>query len=84
MLMGIVRNGKRFTQFIKNLEKGWEIEEPVLLGALWQADSERDGAYHFILKNRYEDKTTMVSLPPSSELLLFLAENNIKISPIQR
>lgn len=82
--MDITRKNDRFTSLLQTLERGWEIEEPVLLGALWQTNTESSGAYHFVLKNNVEDKTTMMSLPPSSELLLFLAENNIKISPVHR
>jgi len=80
--MEIIKNNNRFNQLLYALETGWEIEEPVLLGAMWRATSENGGAYHFVLRNHREDKTTMMSLPPSSQLLLFLADNNITISPL--
>ncbi len=82
--MDIIRKNDRFTQLLRTLESGWEIDEPVLLGALWQTEAESSGSYHFVLKNRQEDRTTMMSLRPSAELLLFLAENNIQISPVRR
>lgn len=78
--MEIIKNNNRFNQLLRAIESGWEIEEPVLLGAMWRRTSENDGAYHFVLRNRTEDKTTMLSLPPSAQLLLFLADNNISIS----
>ncbi len=71
-----------FLQLIEALEKGWEIEEPVLLGAMWRNNDEhRDGVYHFVLRQKREDKTTLMSLPPSPQLLMFLAENGLQISP---
>lgn len=81
--MGIVKNKERFTQLVEALQTGWEIEEPVLLGSTWRnIHGERDGVYHFILRNRVEDKTTMLSLPPSPKLLVFLHENNIAINSL--
>lgn len=79
--MEIVRENKRFIKLIETLEVGWEIEEPVLLGAMWRA-TEGNGTYHFVLRNKAEGTTTLLSLPPSPQLLLFLAENNINISAI--
>jgi hypothetical protein len=67
----------RFGQLINTLAEGWEIEEPVLLGARW-----RTGAYHFVLRKRIEDKTTLLSLPPSPELLVFLSERKINVKAI--
>jgi hypothetical protein len=75
-----MEHGNRFTQLLKALETGWEIEEPVLLGTLWRTPVEGKGAYHFILKNRAEAKTTLVSLTPSPQLLVFLAERNISVN----
>lgn len=80
--MEFITNNNRFNQLLQAIDSGWEIEEPVLLGAMWRATSDDEGAYHFVLRNRHEDKTTMMSLPPSSQLLLFLADNNISISPL--
>ena len=79
--MEVIKENSRFTQLIKALETGWEIEEPVLLGTLWRTTTE-GGAYHFILRNRTEAKTTLVSVAPSSQLLLFLAENNLSINTL--
>lgn len=80
--MEIVKDNKRFAQLLKTLEAGWEIEEPVLLGAMWRPAAETSGAYHFVLKNKADGKTTLLSLPPSPQLLLFLAENNINVSAL--
>jgi hypothetical protein len=79
--MEIVKEDNRFTQLIKALETGWEIEEPVLLGTLWRTTT-KGGAYHFVLRNKLEEKTTLVSVSPSSKLLVFLAENNLSINTL--
>jgi len=79
--MEMIKESNRFTQLIKALETGWEIEEPVLLGTLWRTTTQ-GGAYHFILRNKTEAKTTLVSVAPSSQLLLFLAENNLSINTL--
>jgi len=76
-----IKENNRFTQLIKALETGWEIEEPVLLGALWRTTAQ-GGAYHFILRNKTEEKTTLVSVAPSSQLLVFLSENNLSINTL--
>ena len=82
-LMRTLRNKERFTQLIDALHKGWEIEEPVLLGTSWvNNNSSRRGVYHFVLRSRGEDKTTMISLPPSPELLVFFHENDISINSL--
>ena len=73
---------ERFAQLVDALQTGWEIEEPVLLGTTWRNKNGMDGVYHFILRNKIEDKTTMVSLPPSPNLLVFLHENNIAINTL--
>lgn len=73
---------ERFTQLVEALQTGWEIEEPVLLGNNWRDRRLHDGVYHFILKNKVEDKTTMLSLSPSPNLLVFLHENNIAINSL--
>jgi hypothetical protein len=72
-----VREINRFGQLLENLAAGWEIEEPVLLGAKW-----RSGAYHFVLRKKAEDKTTLLSLPPSPELLVFLSEQKLHVRAI--
>jgi hypothetical protein len=78
--MEAVKENNQFTQLLKALETGWEIEEPVLLGTLWRTPLEGRGAYHFILKNRAESRTTLLSLTPSPQLLVFLAERNINVN----
>ena len=81
--MGILKDKEQFTQLIKALETGWEIDEPVMLGQMWHNSSgHRDGVYHFVLRHKHDDKTTMVSLPPSPKLLVFLHENNININSV--
>jgi hypothetical protein len=79
--MEIVKEDDGFIQLTKAIVAGWEIEEPVLLGAMWRS-SEKEGAYHFVLKNKVENKTTLLSLSPSPQLLTFLAENNISVSTL--
>jgi hypothetical protein len=79
---GLDRN--RFTQLISALSTGWEIEEPVLLGAMWRpTNADGHGTYHFVLRHRAEDKTTLLSLPPSPQLLVFLLENKINVNAVQ-
>ena len=75
--MKIIDEGSRFGQLLDTLAVGWEIEEPVLLGARW-----RNGAYHFVLRHKAQDRTTLMSLAPSPELLVFLAENKISVKAI--
>ena len=82
-LTKIMIDGSRFTQLIKALEGGWEIEEPVLLGSMWRSAGNGSGTYHFILKNRGEEKTTLMSLPPSPQLMVFLHENNFNINAVE-
>ena len=80
--MEMVKENNRFVQLVKALETGWEIEEPVLLGTLWRTTTDGNGAYHFVLKNKAERKATLLSLLPSSELLVFLTENRINVSTL--
>lgn len=78
--MGIIKEKDRFKQLTNALEAGWEIDQPVLLGAMWQTEGDdRRGVYHFVLRKKCEDQTTIISLPPSSKLFLFIAENNLQI-----
>jgi hypothetical protein len=74
-------DANRFSQLVNALNMGWEIEEPVLLGAMWRK-SDHNGTYHFVLRNRTEDKTTLMSLPPSPQLLVFLSENKINVNTV--
>lgn len=80
--MEIVKEKDRFSHLIEAIRSGWEIEPPVLLGAMWHTSSGRGGVYHFVLRNKSEDKTTLLSLPPSPQLLVFLAEHNINVSAL--
>jgi hypothetical protein len=81
--MRTLKNKERFAQLIDSLQQGWQIEEPVLLGTSWGNNGgSKEGMYHFILRNRVEDKTTMISLPPSPKLLVFLHENNLNINSL--
>ena len=73
-------NDPRFSQLIKALDAGWEIDEPVLIGATWHMATETSGTYHFVLRKRADDKTTLLSLPPSPQLLAFLADKKISIT----
>lgn len=78
--MSIVKEKNRFAQLIETLEAGWEIDPPVLLGAMWHSATDGKGTYHFVLRHKRDGRITLVSLPPSSQLLIFLAENNITVS----
>ena len=78
--METVQDDSRFPLLIQALASGWEIEEPVLIRATWRSGSHETGAYHFVLRKRAEDKTTLLSLQPSVQLMTFLAAHNISIS----
>ena len=81
--MEMIKENNRFAQLIKALEQGWTIQEPVMLGASWRTTTEGSaGAYHFVLRRQADEKTTLMSLAPSSQLLAFLAENNISVSTL--
>ncbi len=75
------KNNDRFYQLIRALETGWEIDEPVLIRAAWRPSGEVSGTYHFVLRQKAADKTTLLSLSPSSELLSFLTDHKIRINP---
>ena len=50
-------NSFRFQQLFESVEKGWEIDEPVLFGAMWRYSSNaNDSIYHVVLRNKIEDK----------------------------
>ncbi|NJN99090.1 MAG: hypothetical protein HC875_35845 [Anaerolineales bacterium] len=70
----------RFVQLIKALDAGWEIDQPVLIRSTWRTATESSGTYHFVLRQKAHDKTTLLSLPPSPELLAFLADHKINIT----
>ena len=79
--MEIVKENNRFLQLLRSFERGWEIDEPVIDGAMWSTGSAVNSrVYHFVLRNKAEDRTTLLSLSPSPELRAFLAENNIQVS----
>ena len=78
-MINIQKNSLRFQQLFEAVKEGWEIDQPVLLGAMWQSDS-NESIYHFVLRNKVDDKTTLFSLPVSSQLLAFLTENNIQVN----
>ncbi len=74
------RDDDRFIRLLEALEAGWEIEEPVLIRATWNPSNEQSGVYHFVLRKRTEDKTNLLSLPPSAKLLDFLATHQISVT----
>lgn len=78
--MESIKKDARFSQLIKALEAGWEIDEPVLIRSTWRTATESSGTYHFVLRQKAADKTTLLSLPPSPELLSFLADHKINIT----
>lgn len=67
----------RFTQLMNALNDGWEIDEPVLLGAMWGKEAT---IYHFVLRKQRDDQTILMSLPLSPSLLMFLSENNLTVN----
>ena len=74
------RDDDRFVRLLEALESGWEIEEPVLIRATWSRADHESGVYHFVLRKPAEDKTNLLSLPPSAKLLDFLATNQISVT----
>lgn len=72
----------RFVQLMKALAAGWEIDEPVLVRATWRETNSTSGTYHFVLRQKTQDRTTLLSLPPSPELLTFLANRKISVTPL--
>jgi|DewCreStandDraft_4_1066084.scaffolds.fasta_scaffold142063_3 hypothetical protein len=78
--MMLRRDDDRFIRLLEALESGWEIEEPVLIRATWNRTDEQSGVYHFVLRKKAEDKTHLLSLPPSAKLLDFLATNRISVT----
>ena len=79
-MTGLQETTNRFQQLLEAVQRGWVIDEPVLLGAMWRSSSSaNDIVYHFVLRNEVEDKTTLLSFPSSSQLLAFLSENSIQV-----
>lgn len=72
----------RFVHLMKALASGWEIDEPVLIRSTWHETSSTSGIYHFVLRQKTQHRTTLLSLPPSPELLAFLANRKISIAPL--
>lgn len=71
----------RFTQLMSALDDGWEIDEPILLGAMWGKGPQKEAAiYHFVLRKQRDDQTILMSLPLSPSLLVFLSENNLTVN----
>jgi hypothetical protein len=79
-MMKLVKENDRFTRLLEALEAGWEIEEPVLIRATWSQVEADAGVYHFVLRKKAEDKTSLLSLPPSARLLDFLATHQISVT----
>ena len=51
--MEMIKENNRFAQLVEALERGWEIQEPVMLGTLWQTTTGGStGAYHFVLRHQ--------------------------------
>ena len=79
-MMKLVSENDRFVRLLDALEAGWEIEEPVLIRATWNRIEADTGVYHFVLRKKAEDKTNLLSLPPSARLLDFLATHQINVT----
>lgn len=83
--MTIVKEQDRFKDLLGAVENGWEIDEPVLEGTMWHTGSNRNqGVYHFVLRNKFEDKTILLSLPASPALQIYLSENNIRSNSLSQ
>lgn len=80
--MKLVKDKSRFSKLMEAIAVGWEIEEPVLLGTMWHTANGQGGTYHFVLRDKTNDRTTLLSLPPSPQLLVFLADNDINVSAL--
>lgn len=81
--MNLTKNNDRFTRLMDALAAGWEIEEPVLIRATWRNnETDLGGVYHFVLRKKTEDKTNLLSLPPSAQLLHFLATRRINVTSL--
>jgi len=81
--MQVVQDRDRFEDLLEALEKGWKIDEPVLVGKMWRTNSNGDRTvYHFVLRNMAEGKTIMLSLPFSPALQIYLTENNIQTASL--
>lgn len=81
--MEVVQERDRFKDLLEALENGWKIDEPVLLGKMWRTGSNGDrNVYHFVLRNKAEGKTILLSLPSSPTLQIYLTENNIQINSL--
>jgi len=81
--MEVDKPDDRFRQILKCFDRGWEIDEPVMVGNLWQTTPYVTGElYHFVLRNKREDQTTLLSLPSSPELLAFLSEHQIRLNSL--
>jgi hypothetical protein len=80
--MESIKDDSRFIHLLKALEAGWEIDEPVLIRSTWRSATGTAGTYHFVLRQKAHDKTTLLSLPVSPELLTFLVERKISVTTI--
>lgn len=69
-----------FIQLVEALQTGWEIQEPILLGAVRDSEtSNEQGVYHFVLCQEQNKHTALMSLPPSPQLLMFLANHRLQV-----
>ena len=78
--MNTAKVDDHFPRLLTALKTGWEIEEPVLVRKAWHSSGQEAGIYHVVLRKKSEEKTTLLSLPPSVQLLTFLAANNIRVT----
>jgi hypothetical protein len=81
--METMKEKNRFLQLLEYMKEGWEIDEPVLAGAMWYTGVKaNDSTYHFVLRNKAEDQTSLLSLPSSPQLLAFLSEQSLQVNSI--
>ena len=82
-MMKVIEKSDCLVKLLEALERGWEIDEPVLFGSIWHScPGTKGNVYHLVLRNKKAGKTTLLTLPASPELRAFLAEKNIQVSSL--
>jgi hypothetical protein len=80
--MSLNDDNRKFSRLLEALEAGWEIEEPVLSQMFWSHGTNVNGVYHVVLHRTAKDEINLLNLPPSRQLLNFLTDHQISVTPI--
>ena len=81
--MKVIENSDCLLKLLEALERGWEIDQPVLFGSMWHpCPGTKGNVYHIVLRNKKEGKTILLSLSASPELRTFLAEGKIQVKSL--